>query len=146
MIHRRFALAWLGYVLATFAGGAVWHLLFFQAKYVELQIFTRIEDPVIPLGLSAIVIQGAILAYLYPRVSRWQNPAIEGVRFGLLVGALFATSAVLAEAAKNYVASLGTWVVLEGSYYLLQFALSGLVIGLAYGRAAALSNSKEGTS
>lgn len=134
MIHRRFAVAWAGYVLATFAGGFVWHLLLFQPKYVELQIFTRIEDPVISLGISAMVIQGAILAYLYPRVSRWQHPALDGVLFGLVIGAFLATSAVLAEAGKNYVTSLSTWVLLEGSYYLLQFALSGLVIGLAYGR------------
>lgn len=135
MIHRKYAVAWLGYVLATFAGGAVWHLLLFRSTYVELGIFTRIEDPVIPLGVSAMVIQGAILAYLYPRVSRWRQPALDGVLFGLLVGAFLTTSAVLAEAGKNYVASLGTWLALEGTYYLLQFALSGLVIGLAYGRA-----------
>lgn len=137
MIHQRFAVAWVGYVLATFAGGFVWHLLLFEQTYVELGIFTRIEDPVIPLGVSAMVIQGAILAYLYPRVSRWRHPALDGVLFGLLVGAFLATSAVLAEAGKNYVSSLGTWVLLEGSYYLLQFALSGLVIGLAFGRAGA---------
>jgi hypothetical protein len=122
-------------VLATFAGGFVWHLLLFRQNYVELQIFSRIEDPVIALGLSAMVIQGAILAYLYPRVSRWRHPALDGVLFGLLIGAFLATSTVLAEAAKNYVTSLRTWILLEGSYYLIQFALSGLVIALAYGRA-----------
>lgn len=59
---------------------------------------------------------------------------MDGLRFGVLVGVFLATSAVVAEAGKNYVASLSTWLVLETTYYLLQFMLSGLVIGLVYGR------------
>jgi hypothetical protein len=132
----KFWAAWAGYVLATFVGGAVWHLVLFQDVYVELGIFSRIEDPVIPLGVSAMLIQGGFLAYLYPLVSDRQRPVFDGGRFGVLVGVFLATSAVLAEAGKNYVASLGTWLALEGSYYVLQFALSGMVIGVIYGRRA----------
>lgn len=134
MTWRRFLAAWAGYLIATFIGGFVWHLLLFKQTYIELKIFTRIEDPVIPLGLSAMVIQGALLAYAYPLVSRRSRPVGDGLRFGVLVGVFLATSAVLAEAGKNYVASLSTWLVLETTYYLLQFLLSGLVIGLVYGR------------
>ena len=145
MPQRGFFLAWAGYVVATFAGGALWHLLLFKQVYVELKIFTRIEDPIIPLGLSAMVLQGAMLAYLYPLVSRRVRPALEGIRFGALAGVFLATSAVLAEAGKNYVTCLGTWLALESAYYLLQFALSGLVIGLAYGRSEAATPSPEGS-
>ena len=59
---------------------------------------------------------------------------MDGLRFGVLVGVFLATSAVLAEAGKNYVASLSTWLVLETSDYLLQFMFSGVVIALVYGR------------
>ena len=134
MVQPKFWRAWAGYVVATFVGGFVWHLLLFKQTYIDLKIFTRIEDPVIPLGLSAMIIQGAILAYVYPHLSPRRNPASEGLRFGVLAGLFLATSAVLAEAGKNYVASLSTWLTLETTYYLLQFMLSGLVIGLAYGR------------
>lgn len=133
-MNRKFLGAWVVYLVATFIGGFVWHLLLFKQTYIDLKIFTRIEDPVIPLGLSAMVIQGIILAYVYPLVSRRSRPVVDGLRFGVLVGVFLATSAVLAEAGKNYVASLGTWLVLETSYYLLQFMLSGLAIGLVYGR------------
>lgn len=132
-MRRKFILAWLGYVIATFIGGFAWHLVLFKQTYIELKIFTRIEDPVIPLGLSAMVLQGAILAYVYPLFSRWRQPAVDGLRLGALAGVFLATSAVLAEAGKNYVASLSTWLALETTYYLLQFMLSGLVIGLVYG-------------
>lgn len=131
---RRFLAAWAGYLIATFIGGFVWHLVLFRQTYIDLKIFTRIEDPVIPLGLSAMLIQGALLAYAYPLLSRRRRPAVDGLRFGVLAGVFLATSAVLAEAGKNYVTSLSTWLVLETTYYLLQFMLSGLVIGLVYGR------------
>jgi len=134
----------VGYVIATFIGGFVWHLFLFKRTYVELKIFTRIEDPVIPLGLSAMILQGAILAYVYPVASRWRHPAGDGLRFGALAGVFLATSAVLAEAGKNYVASLSTWLVLESSYYLLQFMLSGLVIGLVYGRGEKRHDARDG--
>ena len=41
--------------------------------------------------------------------------------------------AVVAEVAKNEVASLRTWLVLEGVYYLIQFSAVGIGIGLAFG-------------
>jgi len=139
MVQPRFWGAWAGYVAATFVGGFVWHLLLFKQTYIELKIFTRIEDPIIPLGLSAMILQGAILAYVYPLLMPRRSPAAEGLRFGVLAGLFLATSAVLAEAGKNYVTSLSNWLALETTYYLLQFMLSALVIGLVYGR-------KQGTA
>ena len=131
---RKFLAAWAGYLIATFIGGFVWHLLLFKETYVDLKIFTRIDDPIIPLGLSAMFIQGALLAYIYPVLCRRRQPAVDGLRFGILAGVFLATSAVLGEAGKNYVTSLSTWLLLETTYYLLQFTFSGLVIALAYGR------------
>ncbi len=136
MATKKFLAAWAAYLAVTFAGGAIWHLILFQPTYVRLGIFTRIEDPVIPLGLSAMLLQGAILSYVYPILARRARPVREGLWFGLLSAVFIGSSAVLAEAGKNYVSSLGTWLLLEWSYYLLQFLLSGLAIGLVYGRAS----------
>lgn len=134
METKTFLGAWGAYVLTTFVMGFVWHLLVFEELYRELAIFSRIDDPIVPLGFAAMVIQGFLLAYLYPRFSRWGEPWREGLRFGLLMGVFIASSAVLAEAAKQRVTSLPTWLIVETLYYLLQFALSGLVIALVYGR------------
>ncbi|MFN8006770.1 MAG: DUF1761 domain-containing protein [Terriglobia bacterium] len=128
----KFLGAWLSYVLVTFAMGFVWHLIIFKKLYEELAIFSRINDPIIPLGFAAMLIQGAILAYLFPRLCRGGHPILEGIRFGLLTGVLIASSAVLAEAAKQRVTSLPTWLVLESSYYLIQFGLSGILIAYVY--------------
>lgn len=141
MNKSKFLQAWLAYVVITFIMGFVWHLVLFKDLYAELAIFSRIDDPNIPLGLSAMLIQGAILAYVYPKLATHGHPAVSGVRFGLLMGAFIASSAVIAEAAKQDVTSLSTWLVLESTYYVIQFSLSGLLIGLIYGR---VENTIEG--
>ena len=58
----KFIGAWISYVLVTFAMGFVWHLIAFKKIYDELAIFSRIDDPIIPLGFAAMLIQGGILA------------------------------------------------------------------------------------
>ena len=134
MTTKRFLAAWAAYLVVTFAGGAIWHLMLFEATYVRLGIFTRIKDPVIPLGLAAMLLQGAVLSYVYPMLARRERPVRDGLWFGFLAAVFIGSSAVLAEAGKNYVASLRTWLLLEWSYYLLQFLLSGLAIALVYSR------------
>lgn len=71
---HRFILAWAAYVGVTFLAGFVWHLVLFRRVYAELGIFSRLDDPIVPLGLTAMLIQGAVLAYLYPRVSPRDHP------------------------------------------------------------------------
>jgi heme-degrading monooxygenase HmoA len=41
------------------------HLVLFKSVYDELAIFTR-QDPLIPLGLLSMLMQGLIVSYLYP--------------------------------------------------------------------------------
>ena len=130
---KRFVLAVIAYVIVTFAVAASWHLVFFKDLYDQLAIFTR-KEPLIPLGIVSIVTQALILAYLYPVIYKGGSPSREGLKFGLLIGALMASVAVFAEAGKQNVSSLTTWLVFETVYYLLQFGVLGVIIGLIYGR------------
>lgn len=133
MTTGRFILAAIAYVVVTFAMAASWHLVFFKDLYDQLAIFTR-KDPLIPLGVVSILTQALVLAYLYPALYKGGSPAKEGLKFGLLIGVLMASVAVFAEAGKQNVSSLTTWLVFETAYYLLQFGLLGVIIGLIYGR------------
>jgi len=137
MEYGRFFGAWLAYLVVTFAMGYVWHLVLFKDLYARLAIFTRLDDPIVPLGLAAMLIQGAVLAYLYPVVARSGEPVLEGIRFGLIMGAFIASSAVIAEAAKQRVSSLATWLAVESAYYAIQFVVCGIAIALVYGRRSA---------
>jgi len=132
MFTAAFFGGWLAYLIITFAMGFVWHLVVFKNLYRKLAIYTRIDDPIVPLGFLAMLLQGAVLAYLYPLVAEGSRPALDGLRFGLLMGLFIASSAVLAEAAKQRVTSLRTWFVIESLYYAIQFSLAGLAIGFIY--------------
>ena len=132
---RRLLLAAASYVILTFIIAATWHLVAFKAVYEQLAIYTR-SEPIIPLGIASMIVQAVIFALLYPRFARGVSPAREGALFGLVMGAFLASYAVLADAAKLEVTSLGTWLALEGIYYLIQFPLVGLVFGLIYGRSS----------
>ena len=133
MDAKKFVFAAIAYIIVTFAVAASWHLVFFKDLYDQLAIFTR-KEPLIPLGVVSIVLQALILAYLYPALYKGGSPAKEGLKFGLLIGALMASIAVFAEAGKQNVSSLSTWLVFETAYYLLQFGVLGVIIGLIYGK------------
>jgi hypothetical protein len=60
----------MSYVLVTLALGFVWHLHVFKKIYQKLAIFSRIDDPIIPLSFAAMLIQGASLVYLFPCLGR----------------------------------------------------------------------------
>ena len=133
---KKFFGAWMAYVLVTFLFAIVWHLVLFKDIYRELAIFSRGDDPNMSLVLASVLIQGAILAYVYPLISRRENPVWDGIKFGLLMGVFLASVAVLAEGAKQNVTSLPTFLVMEGLFCLIYFALYGLALGLVYGRAS----------
>ena len=131
-MNSKFWLAAGSYLVLTFIIAAGWHLALFKNIYARLGVFTR-PRPIIPLGVLSMVFQAAIVSYLYPRFYRGGSSLAEGAFFGLLLGIFMGSNAVLAEAGKNHVGSLRTWVALEGLYYLLQFTLVGVVIGWVYG-------------
>ena len=132
MFTTAFYGSWFAYVAITFALGFIWHLMVFKSLYRRLAIYTRFDEPIIPLGLLSMLIQGAVLAYLYPQVVDVQDSMFAGIRFSLLMGLFIASSAVIAEAAKQRVTSLRIWIVVESLYYLIQFLLVGLAMSYIY--------------
>ncbi len=133
MNKKKFISAWIGYIIITFIVAAGWHVGLFKSIYDELDFF-RGKEPIFPLGVLSIVLQGAVMAYLYPSFYRGSSPTGNGIKFGLLMGIFIGSYGVLAEAAHHHVSSLSTWLVLESVYYLLVFSLVGLAIGLIFGR------------
>ena len=132
MFTAAFYGSWFAYVAIVFALGFLWHLVVFKNLYRRLAIYTRLDEPIIPLGLLSMLIQGAVLAYLYPQVVDIRGSVLDGVAFSLLMGLFLASSAVIAEVAKQRVTSLRIWFVVESLYYLIQFLLVGLAISSIY--------------
>jgi hypothetical protein len=102
-MDRRFWLGVAGYVVPTFPLGYIWHLVAFAPLYQALQVYRA--DLIIPFGLISMLIQAAILSWLYPRIAErlgatWLR---RGLLFGLGAG-LFAWSlSTIAVAAKHVI-------------------------------------------
>jgi hypothetical protein len=132
-MNRKFILATLVYAIVTMIHGFTWHFNFFPEVYAQLGIYNR-EPPIIPLGFASMILQGVILAYLYPRFYRGGTPAVEGVKFGLIMGLFLFSVSTLANAAKIQVSSMITWLSIQAAFHLIQFTATGAGIGLVYGK------------
>lgn len=131
-MSRKFWLAFLAYLLPTFPLGYFWHLSTFKALYDALQIYR--PDVIIPMGLSSMVIQGLVFAYLYPKLfstarGQWLSSAL---RFFLIFGGLAWSFLVLPVAAKFNMTSVATFMALETAFTVIQFAVTGMLIALAW--------------
>lgn len=137
---RAFWLGFLAYLLPTFPLGYFWHLSIFAASYERLELFR--PEVIIPLGLSTMIIQGAIFSWAYPklfpphRVS-WTSGA---PRFGAVFGLLAWSFAVLPVAAKYRMTSVSDFMMLETAFTALQFTIVAPLMALAHrrGHAAAV--------
>ncbi|MCW5705005.1 MAG: hypothetical protein AB7I42_06045 [Bradyrhizobium sp.] len=129
---RSFWLGFAAYVIATFPIAFVWHLVLFEQKYHALRIYR--EEPVIPLGLASMIVQGAIFSWLFPRVFPRTNGSFlkDGLLYGLGAGLLSWSFTTLAVAAKNVMISVPDYLLLETAFTVLQFAVVGPLIALAY--------------
>lgn len=129
---RSFWLGFAAYLLPTFPIAFVWHLVLFEEKYHALKIYR--DEPVIAFGLGSMIIQGAIFSWLFPRVFTQRSGSFlkEGLLYGLGAGLLSWSFTTLAVAAKNAMVSVPDYVLLETAFTVLQFAIVGPLIALAY--------------
>ena len=133
---KPFLLAALGYLVPTFILGFTWHFWLFPDLYEKLAIYNRAE-PIIPLGFLSMAIQAVVMAYLFPFFQRTGSPIRRGIVFGLVMGTFLFSVSTLANAAKIVVADMGSWLLVQTAFHMLQFILAGALIGWAYGRAGA---------
>lgn len=132
-MKKQFAFAWLSYTVITFALGFLWHLVIFKDLYDELAIYTRLDNPIFELGILSMLVQGAILSYIYPKFYTGGNPALAGLKFGLVAAVFVASLSVVAEAAKHEVTSLVAWLLIGHAFAFIHLGVTGTVIGLIYG-------------
>jgi hypothetical protein len=81
----RFSLTALSYILPTMILGYTWHLIIFKELYENLGIYNRAE-PIIPLGFTSMIIQGLIIAYLFPFYAKGQHTFAAAMKFSLIMG------------------------------------------------------------
>lgn len=131
MSKKRFVLAFAAYIVIVMVIATVWHLVLFKDVYAAARMR---EQPLFHLGIASMVIQALIVAYLYPRLSLTGTPVTRGLKFGLLTGLLLGSYGVLAEAGKYDVGPVSTFLFWEGVFFILQYSVVGITVGLIYGQ------------
>lgn len=120
------------YVAVNLGMAMLWHLVLFKETLAAATPFARAE-PIIPLGMAAMVVQGTLLIWLYPRLTRLAaSPARSGLAFGALAGLFLATGAIWADVAKFHFAKGLTYFGLETLYEVASFMALGLVIAVRH--------------
>jgi len=109
----------LSYLIVSFILGAVWHMVLFPGYYKKLAIYSRIEQPRFVFGLSSMVLQGIVLAYVYPLIA---SPWVFGAGLFLLLESF----AVFAEAGKQNTTSLSGFVLIQTAFSAIQTLLVAL--------------------
>jgi hypothetical protein len=123
-----FWLAFAAYVLPTFPLGYFWHLKTFAPIYDSLEMFR--PNPVIPMGLSSMILQGLFIAWAYPQLfpPGWSGAFKFFITFGLFAWSF----AVLPVAAKYRMRDMMTFVRLETAFTAVQFAVTAVLLGLIF--------------
>ncbi len=124
------ALTILGYVVATFATQATSHFLINARHYAEVAFMRK--EPLFALGILSMLIEGAVLSYLYSLLPKSENWLSDGVKFGWLAGAFAIGYAALAEAGKYQVPSVGSWIAVESIAAFVQFTIFGLIVAFLH--------------
>jgi fructose-specific phosphotransferase system IIC component len=127
---KRHIFSILGYIFATFLVQGMSHFLIFARHYAGISILK--PEPNFALGFASMVIQGAILSFLFMN-SRFDNGKLkDAVQFAWLFGAFLVSYIALAEAGKYSVPSIPSWIAVEAGAGFVQFTLIGLLYGLAH--------------
>src|SRR5262245_59133094 len=130
-LTSRFWLGFAAYVVPSFPIAYVWHLVAFAPVYHDLAMYR--DDVIVPFGLMSMLIQGAAFSWVYPRAFSERSAWLwNGVRYGLALALVSWSFTTLAVAAKNVMTSVPTYMVLETGFTLVQFAVVGPLIALAY--------------
>lgn len=81
-----------------------------------------------------MIIQGFVMALIYPRFYRGGSHYKEAVRFYLLMGVFLFSVSTLASAAKNKITPMATWLAVQAVFHLLQFLTCSFALEFIYSR------------
>jgi hypothetical protein len=129
---KRFWLAVLAYLLPTFVLGFVWHLIMFEDYYAALQIYR--SDIIVPFGLLSMSIQAMLFAWLYGKTFAAQPGGwlARDLRYALTGGLLSWSFTTVAVAAKNLMASVPDYLVIETAFTAVQWIIVGPLTAIVF--------------
>ena len=122
---RRHILSVLGFMVASFFTQATSHFVIFTRHYAAVPIMRA--DTIFPLGITVMIIQGAILSYAFVNSRFVGSSLMDAMLFAWLFGAFLVSYIALGEAAKYNVPSIPSWIAVEIGVGFVQFTPCGTV-------------------
>lgn len=132
-MNKKMLLAVTSYVALTMVIAYPWHMIWFHELYEGIGVYTR-PEPNILLGMLSMLMQGVIIAYLYPIYYQSGSPVIQGIKFSIIIGAIVYSVMGFAMAAKIDINPISTYLLYNLAFQFIQFVVTGAVLGLIYGK------------
>ncbi|MEW8441063.1 MAG: hypothetical protein AB2689_23185 [Candidatus Thiodiazotropha taylori] len=124
----------LAYFVITMAWAYPWHMLLFHDQYVAWGAFQR-DEPIMLLGIAAIVTQGLVIGYLYPFYNRGGGSHIlRAIRFNLIIGLMTYSAMGFATVAKFQIEPVLPFLAYHTLFQIIQFTLTGTALGMIFGK------------
>lgn len=131
-MSKKLGLFIVAYFVISMAWAYFWHLIWFHDLYVEWGAVQRAE-PIIPLGIAAILVQGFVIGYLFPYYYKGQgSPVWEGIKFNLIIGLMTYTAMGFATAAKFQIEPITLFLIYHTVFQGIQFILTGAALGFIF--------------
>jgi len=138
---KKMILAWLGAFVAMFLLSYLWYGVLmseFYAKYYS-EVNLPMEDFSMKLIIVGYLIQAYLLAYIFPIGFGGGSVVKEGLRFGVILGSLFALPGAFIFAAVYKMPLEGN--IVDAIYHIVEFSVGGIVIAKIYGSKPEATNS-----
>jgi len=132
----KFILTSLVSAVAMLALAVVWYFGLAASFYAEHMAVVR-EIRLYDVIALAYLVLGAMMALMYPAGYAGGHPAVEGARFGAMIGIIFSLPHSLLVYAMQSTRST-TLVLADTIWHVVEQGVGGMVIGLLYGRALRL--------
>ena len=121
--------------LSTLIGGhGMWIIAGIYHNLIMANLYEEVNAKHEGLGilLVAYFILALIMAYVYPLGYKGKSPALEGLRFGIIIGLLWVFPHSLAMAGAHGDSII--YVFKNSAWHLVEQGLGGVIIGLIYGK------------
>lgn len=124
----------LAFMLVSFGVQGLSHFVINQDHYAG--IFFMRDEPIIALGLLAMILQGSTMTLALARSVPRQATVRDGLTVSLAFGLFLTAYIALAAPAKYAVPSISVWIGVEGLASLIQFSVFGVFLGLIHRKLA----------
>jgi hypothetical protein len=103
----------------------------FESYYQALAIYRH--DIIIPFGFLSMLIQAAIFAWIYDKAFAQQDATLvsRALRYGVAGAVLSWSFTTLAVAAKNVMASVPSYLLIETAFTIVQWIMVAPLTALA---------------